>query len=209
MPLSDDFFKSNQKLIQEYLTEFLVITDTKNIEIEARAGTIMDKISDSRLQLDTPHPVILKSLPPQCHFISGVSEATYERAKKRFEDVTGNTVSEKDVVRQGRRDTYRDGNLVASIKKTRINCVNIYMPGCSVDLRISISREEPADKHTSKNVITTRNKLRTSYEVKDYRVDFTEVDCVGEKNKEIEIEVINDKFKKEEFINFVMNFFKI
>lgn len=195
------------KDITDILLQKLNIIYTSETEIETRLGTIIDKKTNERISLPTKHAVIFTSNSENHRFVSGVNQNDFARIKNRFDGVECKRVVDKVVMDGRTRHVYHGTNLKECIDKERLVSVDLYCPEMEYDLRLSISRERMVDFKVSGN----RNKFirfreRDTFLVGDYKVEFTTVS--NEKQGvtyEVEIEVVNGEFDKNEFITCIFN----
>ena len=86
------------------------------------------------------------------------------------------------------------------MKKSRRKTVDIHLPDCDYDVRISISEERPVTGSIKsmvdkKKIDFRRDRKRTTAKFDNYRFDLTTV-VSGEKiTKEVEVEITNFSFQ--------------
>lgn len=202
-----DLLKPIVKTLISCTKEELSVKERENIEIEARLGKIVDINSNERISLSTPHPVLIKSLDGNYRFRSGVSEEAYDRILSRFKDNEHKRVLDRVIVHKNGRYTFIDGKISSSIKKVRLKSFEIYNPYSEYDIRVSIRVEHPIEFKpiVDKRAIVERNRDRTSFLIDGFSFDFTNIQSRDRMSYEIEVEVVDLSYNKDDFISIMMN----
>lgn len=202
-------FLSTQQIV-DFKTAFnnaLNLQTTKDIEIEIRIGTIIDTFTSQRIEVNSTHPILIKTPAPNMRFESGVDDSTFNHIINKFKDFPSEKIQDQITLLKYARITYVDGEIKECINKRKIKNYNIYLPGFDYDLRLGISREEkvPFKPFSKTMIISQRERDRTTFKIKDYSLDFTVVNYNNKKKYEVEVEVKNMDFDREEFLNVVYN----
>lgn len=200
---------------------------SKNMEVEIRVGTIIDKATGKRLAIEFMHPCIIKS-SETLRFHPSVLKNHYMEIKKCLDSAMGERKENKKIV-----DTFMAGYRVSKtveinekkleepqivcIKKKKMKNIDIFCPESKYDLRIGINMEEIYKNAGSRPATqySVREKNRCSYKENAYTIDATMVlagktkETANEVIYEIEIEANNEEYKKEEFSNVVVNFIEV
>lgn len=187
------------------LKKALEFVESKNLEIEIRYGTIIDIFTQERLNIGAQNLVIVTPNTTRTKFISGVTNVQFENIRRKFGSYDYQSVIDRIIVHKNGRYTYVDGKIKSCIKKQKKKTIDIHNPFSGFDMRISFSIENeiPMVPIKDKISVVERNRNRESVIFDKYSLDFTVVDCRGKLTYEIELEVVDLKFDKDEFINFM------
>lgn len=206
----DDFLKS-------HILKSINLQNYDEIEIEARIGRITSVITRKRVVLDTPHPVIFDSLSGEHYFDGGVDQQDFENMKNQIQDGCkvlsengdSNLINTSDKIAiSGKIRKIESEDSVIYEKKIRLKNIDIYLPGCKYDIRISLSREVRVDSKEFRGPVNLfRKRERQSLLVGPFSIDFTKVITRdSQKSFEIELEIKdNIKDSLEGFVNLMFN----
>lgn len=192
----------------------------KNMELEARLGTVIDKATNSRLAIEALHPCVINK-SNNLRFVAEVSEGDFSLLSKYFGARTDKLQKKRivDTLLKGYRQSQIkeiDGKQVSEqpllVQKRKMKTVDIFCPGNKYDLRLSLS-EELVKKDTTlamSGKYAVRNKLRSTYEHEAYVVDLTQVTTETNSARiyEVELEAKIDRYNREEFIGFIVQLLK-
>lgn len=192
------------------LYNILQLKSYKDIEIEARVGTITSVITRKRMSFKTEHPIVFSRLPNDYCFESGVEQKDYMKIK---DIIVGSNKTENRsdiVVICNKIRRIESENEVVYEKKIRLNVIDLYLPDFKYDVRVSISREEKVDKKDfqSKHNAITRKRERESLCLGPFSFDFTKANKIMEQNAnvfEIEAELKDPETGMADFISVVFN----
>jgi polynucleotide 5'-triphosphatase len=169
------------------------IPTTGTVEVEAKLGLLIDKRSNQRLRLSM---VGSESVLLDDHSIRFVPDMTMQH-HATFNRLLNKLVSDGKLKYTHRKETDRfytpkgqpriretidtaSGKSLAVITKEKIRHINIYSPLTPFDIRISLSREAPAEMEKGLAVQMERHKDRMSYENSNCHVDLTQVKSLNE-----------------------------
>lgn len=228
MNIPPQLLEEGMPSFKQIVLDFLTNNNVPNAEIEARLGQVMSKITQQRLNYDISHPVIFETIPFDLNFVSGVKYEhlvsfkkrvfgmDYEKSNFRRERRDQTTISDRfrkiETFYSSEKD---DGVSVTYQNKSKIKEILIYMPHCKYDVKISISVEKKVDESEFKpeNIKLQRERHRESFLCKDYVFDVTRIknkilkpkEMEIEQTFEIELEVLNINYNKEEYLTMVFN----
>lgn len=192
----------------------------KNMELEARLGTVIDKATNARLAIEAMHPCVINR-SNNLRFSAEVSESDFSLLSKYFGTKTEKQEKKRivDTLLKGYRQSQVkeiDGKQVSEtpllIQKRKMKTVDIFCPENKYDLRLSLS-EELVKKDTTLGMTgnyAVRNKLRNTYEHEAYVVDMTQVTTEKDSSRiyEVELEAKNEKYNRDEFIGIIVQLLK-
>jgi mRNA capping enzyme, beta chain len=219
MPIPDNLLKERFRNINKYIIDFLDANAIKNAEIEVRLGEIHNLITKTRIRMQTPLPIVFNKLPSEYKFINGVKKNDFLLFKDKFANYPKSTEIDKISISGKTRRISVDG-VQRYERKIRRADLDIHIPDSKYDARISISTEEEVQE---KDIGTLkfeciRSRERTSFSCNEYSFDFTKVTSTQKDNEhnmaskdekdvvyEIEIEVKDSHYCKDEFIAILMN----
>lgn len=210
MPLPEVFSKSTPEFFKHLVFEHLKMKSFKDIEIEARLGKITSLITRKRMDYQVEHPIIFQKLPYEYCFENGVDKNDFTPIRNTIVQDNPVTVTSGKVTiikRIRRIETEKD---VVYQRKVKLTDLTIHLPGYRYDVRVSVSRETPANaKDFATNghpLIRIRN--RESYQVGCLLFDFT-ITNTGlkkeQKTHEIEMELKDPGEGMEEFVSVLFN----
>lgn len=205
-----DLLRESLCTIKTAFAELLNVRGDRCLEVEARLGIILDRRSGSRVSMGAAHPVILSSQKPDFYFQSGVSASFFQNAHRLFAGMESVRAEEVVVVKNRIRTIYSGGKKVL-MRKVRLRTFEIHFPSCQYDVRVSFSKEELLGdgENTSalmkKGTGLRRERDRVSVPTKFYRFDLTSVKTPDGSTHEIEIEVADFEFNRDEFFCILEN----
>ncbi len=213
------FFDFNTKSFHTIIYDFIKQKEYSCIEIEARVGKIISKITNKRLNYLIEHPITFEELPSELFFESGVEEKDFKLIKEficglenlisKFDKVTiCDKIRKIEEISNGKEDL----NVVFQ-KKTKIKSLDIFLPKFQYDVRVSISLESEVspNEFKIKSGQICRHRERESLEIGPFVFDFTKVSKLNEKsiknnkNYEIELEIKDFKDGLVDFSKIVYN----
>ena len=209
-------------LVQHLVSRIELHSDeAEHLEVEARIGCLQQKGSRDRMSLPVQSETLL--LPPSnahsFEFSSDVGQKTYTAIKKHLTDIsTGqvsashplfkiNSVEDSETVDEFYeqpggdkvRASFRNGEVSEVIVKQRLELLDMYSGSADpddrpFDLRVSVNSEKKLANYTRDgSVIARREKSRTSFDLKGFVIDMTQVkvkDRAGDRTSyEVEIEL--------------------
>lgn len=219
MSIPECFFKNSYaSSIQNIVLKRLDTGAVGNVEIEARLGRIVNKITTKRIGFEVRHPIAFESLPNECRFVSGVEKSDFSTIKHMlFPEATPTTVQDRVIVCRNVRKIEQDGG-VRYEKKVKILSMDIHLPDMLYDVRVSVSREAIIDQkefgldRSSPAHYIRRDRSRESFRCNEYSFDFTKVSSARKEALEdlprtygIEVEVKDCGFKGTEFVTIALN----
>lgn len=204
--------------IQNLVLKRLDVGNVSNVEIEARIGRIVNKITTKRISFDIKHPIVFESLPNEYRFVSGVEKPDFDTIKHvLFPEIAPVVVRDRVTVNRNIRKIEQDGT-VRYEKKVKILSIDVHLPDMLYDVRVSASREVAVDQrefnsdrtHPAHHV--QRDRDRESFRCNEYSFDFTRVSNTKRdapesppRTYEIEMEIKDCRFKGTEFVTMVLN----
>eukprot|EP00866_Antonospora_locustae_P000329 jgi/Antlo1/329/1655 len=205
-----DLLKKSSCTIKTAFADLLNVRGDRYLEVEARLGIILDRRSGSRVSMGAAHPVILSSQKPDFYFQSGVSTSFFQNAHRILAGMESVRAEEVVVVKNKIRAIYSCGKRMF-MRKVRLRTFEIHFPSCQYDVRVSFSKEELLgdSEHTGalmkKGPGLRRERDRMSVSTKFYRFDLTSVKTPESISHEIEIEVTDFGFNRDEFFCILEN----
>ncbi|RLN97297.1 hypothetical protein BBJ28_00016169 [Nothophytophthora sp. Chile5] len=215
----DDTSAAPDAAIAQFLQDMRAQIDEKgfgaNVEVELRLGRITSCLQEARCrpsQEGVDAAVVLADAQMKAvgaKFVPGVAELEYKSFVRGVEGMLrGDAFSEhaeKQVVHnmpQSKR-VIQDIDLQSNLRgtpmvqvKERLGSIDIFLPHCQYDCRVSISCEFPTralegDLSEMPAAESIRHKDRTSAVGRDLRVDLTEVleESTNKKSFEVEVEL--------------------
>lgn len=203
-----------QQVVADWLVRIIStskeIDENENaiVEIEAKLGVIRDKNSNNRMNLPVlSETVISESIHQHVWFESNMTRNQHAGfntfLNKLVEESKGDIkYSHKYEIDQYYRSRSKvrvstdkkTGQVLAVIEKRRVADLNIFIPNCHLDCRVSINLEIPATKPDGVDVDLVRDKDRLSYQNNLIQVDLTQVSDNNSPTKihELEFEIRND-----------------
>ncbi|ETM35470.1 hypothetical protein L914_17640 [Phytophthora nicotianae] len=205
--------------IAQFLQDMRAVIDEKgfgaNVEVELRLGRISSCLQDARCrpsQEGVDAAVVLSDEQMKAvgaKFVPGVTEMDYKSfvrgvegmlrgdaySEHKEKQVVHNMAQSKRVVQDVDPQTNMRGKPMVQVKE-RLGSIDIFMPHCQYDCRVSISCEFPmrelegdmSDMPAAENI---RHKDRVSAVGRDLRVDLTKVleESTNKKLFEVEVEL--------------------
>jgi len=217
MAVSDLFSKGSTQSIQNIILKYLdQATAKKGLEIEARIGRIMNKITMKRMDFDTFHPIVFQRLPNEYEFEGEIAKEDFTKIKQLLfgESVTDKYKMVETVDKISISNTVRKIQSDQGIfyqKKLKLSKIDIHLPEYAYDVRISISQESDVEQKdfVQKPNLIQRSRERESYLFNEYSFDFTKVvnpRTAGQDRKyEIEVEVKDLEYQRIEFVVMALN----
>lgn len=219
MAIPECLFKNSYTFtIQNLVLKRLDAVSTSNVEIEARLGRIVNKITTKRISFEVSHPIVFESLPNEYRFVSGVEKSDFGAIRHAlFPEATPTTVQDRVTVSRNIRKIEHDGG-VRYEKKVKIFSMDVHLPDLLYDVRVSVSKEAAVDQRefnldrSSPAHHIQRDRDRESFRCNEYSFDFTKVS--GAKREapenlprtyEIEVEIKDGGFKGTEFVTIALN----
>lgn len=205
-----DLLRESSRTIKTAFSELLNVRGDRCLEVEARLGTIVDRRSGSRVSIGAAHPIILSSQKPDFYFQSGVSASFFQNAHRILAGMESFRANEVVVVKNKIRAIYSDGKKVL-MRKVRLHTFEIHFPSCQYDVRVSFSKEELLGDGEHNSVLMRkgsglrRERDRVSVPTKFYRFDLTSVKTLEGNTHEIEIEIADFSFNRDEFLCILEN----
>ncbi|KAI9184533.1 mRNA-capping enzyme subunit beta [Blastocladiella emersonii ATCC 22665] len=162
------------------------------VEVEAKLGRLVDKRTGRRLDLPVSCETVVRlpagvvrfesdmSMPQHRHF-NGVLNQLVERRVLAYTHTREIDRFHAVGTRQGDRVRVTTdalaGTPLATIRKTRLDSIDVFVPRAPLDYRVSVSLEEPVDASTALGHADTRerHKDRISYRHRLVQVDLTQV----------------------------------
>lgn len=196
----------NSQFLTNILEEKLEKYKSDEIEIESRLGIILQKFKNERLPYNTFHSVILKK-SPHYEFKTGVEKQDFEDFQNLFIDEKSFHTSGISLIHGKVRRIICDNSDIM-VKKTKIEVFDIFLPNCSYDMRISVSKKQKMSQVNQKGSFKRKRK-QDSYTINALQFDLTTIIPFSENlNKEqnsdpqyvIETEMVGSDSDLETFI---------
>jgi hypothetical protein len=194
-----------------------------NVEIEAKLGLLVDKGTNRRIALPVLTETVLSTNDEhRFRFESSMTAAQHEHYNRLLNELVVNTAKEgysgAKVEYKHTRETDRfyqstgggrgsarirvttdqkDGKILDVVEKIRVANLNVFCPKLSLDYRISVNIEKPAEFSQGSQPSFERNKDRLSYSHQIFKVDLTQVKGASgpthapEVSHELELEFID------------------
>lgn len=206
------------------------------VEVEARFGKIVDKMTGKRLALRAAHCCILEKTD-SLRFEARMQYGDFVKMQRCMEEGGAEGKREKmvDSVIKGVRETRFIGEGARDpvyVEKRKLWHLDIYCPQNKYDVRVSLSREKPVDKGAASQFqgswpMFSRKKDRTMYKIGEVSVDFTAVRTEGDGEKrpgdrghgekrreeevqyELEIEASSEGYERASFIRKMGNLMEL
>lgn len=198
---------------KKYSTDFesiiksLLLTHSSiKYEIEARIGKIYNKETESRMKINSLIPILYTKLPRGHSFIPGVDPWDFKILQQNL--VFKEHIEDQfRYLENGNRIRYINNEYRFCEKKRKILVLDVYMPYCKYDVRISVMEEmKLMQRFTQSPVQFIRYRDRKTLTDKYFNYDFTRIRKDGEETYEVEIEVDDMNYKIEDFLE---SFYKI
>lgn len=205
--------EESMNTIRSSFSELLKVKSDKCLEIEARLGMLVDRKSGARIDLGAAHPVIFTSQKSEFYFQSGVSSSFFQNIYKGLSNLEASRVEEVVVIKNRIRTTYSDGKK-SLMRKIRLRTFEIHFPRCQYDVRMSFSKEEVLEKEAGIGVSKSmgagfrRERDRVSMPTDFYKFDLTSIKSADKFIYEVEVEVIDFGFDRNEFFSILENIAK-
>lgn len=205
-----ELIKESLSSIKNSFSKHLVVNNDKCLEIEARLGIILDRKSGTRIDLGAAHPVIFMSQKSEFYFQSGVTNSFFEKVATKLSDLESTRVEEVVIIKNKIRTIYSDGKKTI-MRKVRLRTFEIHFPNCQYDVRISFSKEELLNKEEEMRIIKKRGegfrreRDRISISATPYKFDLTSIKSSNQSIYEVEVEIIDFGFNRNEFFNILEN----
>ncbi|GMF25177.1 unnamed protein product [Phytophthora lilii] len=215
----DDNSAAPDAAIAQFLQDMRALIDEKgfgaNVEVELRLGRITSCLQEARCrpsQEGVDAAVVLSDEQMKAvgaKFVPGVAEMDYKGfvrgvegmlrgdaySEHKEKQVVHNMAQSKRVVQDVNPQTNMRGKPMVQVKE-RLGSIDIFMPHCQYDCRVSISCEFPmrelegdiSEMPAAENI---RHKDRVSAVGRDLRVDLTKVleESTNKKSFEVEVEL--------------------
>lgn len=219
MAMPECLFKNRYtSTIQNLVLKRLDCESLSNVEIEARLGRIVSKITTKRISFEVQHPIVFESLPNEYRFVSGVERNDFNTIKHAlFADALPTAVQDRVTVSRSIRKIEQNGSTRYE-KKVKILSIDVYLPDMLYDVRVSVSREFSVSQkefslgHQSSPYHVQRDRDRESFRCNEYSFDFTKIlDARREgaegapRTYEVEVEIKDSGFKRTEFVTIALN----
>lgn len=205
-----DLLRECVDTIKKSFADLLRTNDDRSLEIEARLGIILDRRTNTRIDLGATHPIIFSSQKPEFYFQSGVSQSFFESVTQSLSSLDSEHFEEIVIIKNKIRAIYSEGKRTF-MKKVRLRTFEIHFPGCQYDVRVSFSKEEMlsteknAGALSRKDVGFRRERDRLSMSTSFYRFDLTSIKVPEKFIYEIEVEIMDFAFDRNEFFNILEN----
>lgn len=220
MILPDELFQTKHKTFKAQVLEFITLKDYKCVEIEARVGRIMNKITKKRIEFHINHPIIFNSCPSEFFFESGVNgEKDFNRLKEAIvkgkelvpmvDKITVCNNIRKIEAFDDKKQSVGDTQSAPKYqRKEKIKTIDIYLPELKYDVRVSASFEfeAQAKDFDVRRSLFSRIRRRESLKVGPFSFDFTVISKPNDpasKIWEVELEIRDCEEGLDDFANIV------
>ncbi|KAF9274493.1 mRNA-capping enzyme subunit beta [Linnemannia elongata] len=166
----------------------------ENIEIEAKVGILIDKITQQRIQMPVQNEVVLPETHSSNRWYTFSSDMTvaqhahFNRCLNKSVEMSQHSESkvaykhtyetDQFFTVQGKKTRVsrdqKTNAVIGTIQKRRIADLDIFSPRRPFDYRISVNVEEPVAQ-PSGNPERERKKDRVSYQLNNLKIDLTQV----------------------------------
>lgn len=202
--------KESLSSIKSSFAKLLEVNNDKCLEIEARLGVILDRKTGTRIDLGAAHPVIFMSQKSEFYFQSGVTSPFFQKVNQNLSCLKSSRIEEVVIIKNKVRTIYSDGKKTI-MRKVRLRTFEIHFPSCRYDVRISFSKEELLNREEEMRIVKKkvegfrRERDRISMSASSYKFDLTSIKSSNQFIYEIEVEITDFDFDRNEFFNILEN----